>query len=208
MKSSAISREFRSLNQPNTPKDKRARRQPKGVTTPEQTITVLAPEQIMPILTTQNILKSNQEILVDIDAIDYRVFVHKMKKYFIDEKDNTVYDASNRTLIGIYNRSKDIIERIPTLNTTANELLADFVGATSQDLIVLDEKINIQTLATEEVVSLLNENGLEKYSQMFYENEIDGLVFESITIEDLVECGLSRMHARPIIKFRDGLINN
>ena len=144
--------------------------------------------------------------LVDID--DYKVFIHKMKKYFIDEKDNTVYDASNRTLIGIYNRSKDIIERIPTLNTTANELLADFVGATSQDLIVLDEKINILTLTTEDVVSLLNENGLKKYSQMFYANDIDGLVFESITIEDLVECGLSRMHARPIIKFRDGLINN
>jgi hypothetical protein len=147
--------------------------------------------------------------LVDID--DYKVFIHKMKKYFIDEKDNTVYDASNRTLIGIYNRSKDIIERIPkssTLNIKANELLADFVGATSQDLIVLDEKPKLSKMTTEEVVSLLNENGLEKYSQMFYENEIDGLVFESITIEDLVECGLSRMHARPIIKFRDGLINN
>lgn len=154
-----------------------------------------------------NIAESNK--LVDID--DYKVFIHKMKQYLIDEKDNKVYDANNRTLIGIYNMSKDIIQLIPTsstLNTTANELLADFVGATSQDLIVLDEKINIPTLATEDVVSLLNENGLKKYSQMFYENDIDGLVFESITIEDLVECGLSRMHARPIIKFRDGLINN
>jgi hypothetical protein len=34
-----------------------------------------------------------------------------MKKYLIDEKSGKVYDAKTQSLVGIYNKAKDIIEK-------------------------------------------------------------------------------------------------
>ena len=47
----------------------------------------------------------------DEEEIEVKVFVHKMTKYLIDEKSSKVYDAKTQSLVGIYNKAKDIIEK-------------------------------------------------------------------------------------------------
>jgi hypothetical protein len=45
------------------------------------------------------------------EEIEVKTFVHKNKKYLIDEKTSKIYDAKTQSLIGIFNKTKNIIEK-------------------------------------------------------------------------------------------------
>jgi hypothetical protein len=46
------------------------------------------------------------------EEIEVKVFMHKSKRYLIDPKSQKIYDNNTQECIGIYNKEKDIIEKI------------------------------------------------------------------------------------------------
>ena len=55
------------------------------------------------------------------EEINVRVFTHKMKRYLIDDKTNTVYDAKTQAIIGTYNKTKDIIVKAKNIFDNEDE---------------------------------------------------------------------------------------